>query len=101
MSGDDTALRTVREKLAAASTPQDVSFVELMSPDFVLRHAGFPTLEAMLDASGLPADTPDEAAETLHGAAWSRFVAARTAFASWEEMQLAAGAESMRRRFGL
>jgi len=78
---------------------QQVSFADLFPPTFVAEHTEFETMQAMFDASGLfESATEDDVAAVLNGQEWTEFVARRTVFSDWREMQLKAFGERTFRR---
>jgi hypothetical protein len=92
---NDDGLKRHRRKVEALSGARNVPFTELMPDDFIRQHTDFQTLQEMFDASRV------EDASEIGGEEFSKFVASRTRFASWEEMLKAAGVEYSRRKLGL
>ena len=83
-----------RRAQALDGVQQKVSFADLFPPSFMAEHTEFKTLQAMFDASGLlESATEDDVADVLNGQEWTEFVARRTVFSDWQEMQLKAFGE--------
>ncbi len=74
------------------SAEGDVTLSELFPDSFVRQNTDFQTLQEMFDASGV------KNPEDINSEAFSTFIAARTRFDSWKDMQLAAFAERIRRK---
>ena len=80
-----------RRAAALDGVQQKISLAELFPPAFIAEHTEFETMQAMVDASGLfESDAEDDAAGVFGGEEWSEFVARRTVFSDWHEMQLKA-----------
>ena len=90
-------IRKFQRKLERVTSEQCVTFDELFSDDFMLRHTDFPSITALFDASPFTLETNDDLA-AIPEAELDAFVAANTRFTSWEEMKSAAGSEWMARR---
>jgi hypothetical protein len=96
-SADDTnGTDDVQDRLRKLSETEHLNLAELFSPAFMEQHTAYAALEDMLEASGLLARTPAEAAATLHSEGWDAFVSQTTEFESWTEMQRAAEREARR-----
>jgi len=78
--------------------PRGPTLDEIIAPLFVARHSPFGSLEAMLDASRLPARNAEDVSATLESGAWDAFVAQYSDFPSWAAMRGAAGRDWVRRR---
>ena len=72
----------------------EISFDELFPDAFIRRHTNYPSLTAMVDASGM--ENPEE----FSGEAWNAFVIAHSQFESWEAMQQEAVGEWTARKLG-
>ena len=93
-SGDFRKLQRNVERVAGE---QSVSFGELFSDDFMLRHTDFASIDAMFEASPFTLETNDDLA-AIPEAELDAFVADNTRLSTWEEMKSAAGREWMTRR---
>ena len=83
-----------RHAAALDGVQQRVSFDDLFPPAFLTEHTEFETLQAMVDPSGLFESVAEgDVAGVFGGAEWSEFVACRTVFSDWHEMQLEAFGE--------
>ena len=91
-------LRTLQRNAQALDGEHRLSFRELFPDRFMTRHTDFSSMQEMLDASGIDCGTEEEIKAILRGQEWNNFVARRTTFAGWEEMQRQGGAEWARER---
>lgn len=94
VTADMSGLEDLERKLRELDGTHSVPLAELMPDDFIRRHTDFATLGKMLDASGLTL----ESQEDFESDEWDAFVAERTSFESWEEMQQKAAGEWVGRR---
>ena len=94
VTADMSGLEDLERKLKDLDGTHSVPLEELMPDDFIRRHTDFATLGEMLDASGLTL----ESQEDFESGEWDAFVAERTRFESWEEMQQKAAGEWVGRK---
>ena len=91
-------LRTLQRNARALDGEHRLSFRELFPEEFMARHTDFGSMQEMLDVSGMDGHTEEEFKAILHGQEWNHFVARRTTFSGWEEMQRQGAAEWARER---
>ncbi len=96
VTADMGGLEELERKLKELDGTHNVPLTELMPDDFIRRHTDFATLDEMLESSGLTL----ESQEDFDGDEWNAFVAERTRFENWEEMQQEAAGEWVRRKLG-
>ena len=99
----DDAMRQLRELQRRAEQldgTHSVTFPELFPDEFMLRNTEFPSIGALIEASGFKVESSEDFA-AIPDAEWDAFLASRTRFASWEEMKGAAVREWAGRRLGL
>jgi hypothetical protein len=94
VTADMSGLEDLERKLKELHGIHTVPLAELMPDDFIRRNTDFATLSEMLDASGLTL----ESQEDFESGAWNAFVAERTRFENWKEMQQAAAGEWVGRK---
>ncbi len=104
MSGFDE-LRKRLEGMAERARQLDgkeevVPLAELMPSAFVAEHSSFASLEELFSASPFKIDSVDDF-KAIPDAEWDAYIASKTSFSSWEEMQHEAIAERMRAQLGL
>jgi hypothetical protein len=99
VSAPDGRLDRLRRNVEALGGAAPVPLGDLFSPAFMARYTRFPTFQAMLEASGLPAATPAQAAATFASAAWLTFVAGETGAESWAVLCALAAADWAARWF--
>ena len=96
------SLDRLRERAEALSGSRSVPLDELFPPSFMAENTQFPTLQSMVDASGVFEDLDDGDREAIRGAfdgrGWTDFVASRTRFTGWEEMLRVGGLEYVSRQ---
>jgi len=90
-------IRKLQRNIERVAGEQSVTFGELFSDDFMLRHTDFPSISAMFDASPFKLETNEDLA-AIPDEDLDAFVEANTRFSSWEEMKSAAAGEWMTRR---
>ncbi len=93
-------LRELQRRAGQLDGEHSVSFAELFDDEFMLRHTDFPSIDAMLKASGFKVDTAEDF-EAIPDDPWDAFIRERTRFTSWDEMKNAAGQEWATRQMGL
>jgi hypothetical protein len=72
---------------------------ELFPPDFMRRFTDFLDLDEMFKASGFHVESTEDFAK-IPDDAWDRFIAERTLFGNWHEMQEKAGGEWVSKKLG-
>jgi hypothetical protein len=77
-----------------------VAFTELFPDEFMLRYTEFPSINAMIEASGFKVESKDDFA-AIPDEQWDDFIRKRTRFTSWEEMRNSAAREWAIRRLEL
>jgi hypothetical protein len=92
-------LRDLQRRAEKLDGLHGVKFDELFPPSFMRRYSDFETIGAMVDASGFRVESADDFAR-IPDDEWDRFVASRTRFANWREMQDKAAAEWTGKRLG-
>ncbi|GJG89618.1 hypothetical protein tb265_47990 [Gemmatimonadetes bacterium T265] len=92
-------LRDVQRRAEQLNGEHQVTLPELFPDEFMLRNTEFPSIGAMLEASGYKVDSSEDFA-AIPEADWDTFIASRTRFASWEEMKRTAATAWTRQRLG-
>jgi hypothetical protein len=90
-------IRRFQKRVERLADVQSVSFAELFSDEFMLRNTDYPSLDALMGASGFRTESKENF-EAIPDDAWDAFIKANTRFTSWAEMQSAAAQEWMARR---
>ena len=93
-------LRDLQRKTDQLDGQHEVPLAELFCDEFMLRNTDFPSIGAMLEASGFNVDTTADFA-AIPDDEWDAVVRAGTRFTSWDDMKRAAGGEWARRRLEL
>ena len=86
--------------LEELSSPQQVSFAELFTPDFMQSYTQFQSFELMLEASGFSVESAEDFL-AIPETEWGQFVNQKTQFSNWQEMQETAAAELVKKKLGL
>jgi hypothetical protein len=76
-----------------------VPMSELFPPDFARRFTDFLDIEEMFKASGFCIESTEDFAK-IPDDAWGKFIAERTLFARWHDMQEKAGGEWASKKLG-
>ena len=97
---DDGGLEEVQKRLEALPEEQAVSFADAFPPDFMAQYTSFADVQAFIDAAEVDADCPDKF-QDIPPAILDDFVAAKTRFADWKDMQAKASEEYISRQIGL
>lgn len=101
IKGGEKLRRTIRNLKRKAreldGAKRDVPLKELFPPAFMAEHTEFADLQAMFDASGL-FQRKEDTVRDLGSQAWSDFVASRTRFGGWREMEVFAARQWTRRQ---
>ena len=92
---DISGLEKFRKKVRELSGTHNYKLSELLPDEFVAKHTGYPTLQALCDAGGV--NEPSD----INSDAFSRFVAEHSQFSSYTEMLQAGYAEFARRKLKL
>lgn len=92
-----SGIQKFQRNLERVASQQSVTFGELFSDDFMLRHTDFASIGAFFDASPFNLETNEDLA-ALPEADLDSYVVTNTRFSSWEEMKSVAGSEWMARR---
>jgi hypothetical protein len=79
---------------------QVVSLAELMPDDFVAEHSSCTSMEELLSASPFKIESLDDF-KAVPDADWDAYIASKTSFSSWEEMQESAVAARVQKMLGL
>jgi hypothetical protein len=93
-------LTELQHRAEAMSGTHEVPVGQLFTSEFMLLHTDFDSLEAMFAAGGFAVRSQADF-EALPLESWNAFVAERTRFKDWEEMQQTAASEYMRRQLEL
>lgn len=84
----------------AAALGDDADLAELLTPEFMERYAATATVEQFLAESPWPVESAADFADVPEDE-FDDYVAAATAFDSWDAMLEVAGREWVARQFGL
>lgn len=76
-----------------------VPMSELFPPDFMRRFTDFLDIDEMFTASGYRVESTEDFAK-IPDDAWDKFIAERTLFGMWQEMQEKAGGEWVSKKLG-
>jgi hypothetical protein len=87
-------------RLEELSNPQQVSFAELFTQDFMRSYTQFQSFELMLEASDFSVESAEDFL-AIPETEWDQFVNQKTQFSNWQEMQKTAAAELMKKKLGL
>lgn len=98
-TGLDDLQRMVRN-LERLEGHHSVPFDDLFHPAFMAAQTDFRTIDEMFAQSGYSVETSDDF-EEIPDAEWDAFVARRTRFANWHEMQEAATQEWATRQLSI
>lgn len=82
-------LKEAQDKLQKLQDIKQVSLGQLLTPQFISANSEFETIDDLFQNSGFKADTAEDFA-AIPDAEWDAFIAAKTSFSNWEEMQQAA-----------
>jgi hypothetical protein len=102
LEGFDELQRKLQELASRAEKldgDHSVPMSELFPPDFMRRFTDFPDIDEMFEASGFRIESTEDFAKVPDDA-WDTFVAERTLFASWHEMQEKAAGEWAAKKLG-
>lgn len=88
---DDFAasIRRFQQRVERLTDVQSISFAELFKDEFMLRNTDYPSMEALIAASGFRLESQADF-EAIPDLAWETFIQEHTRFTSWEEMQSSA-----------
>lgn len=86
----------VKRKLKKLGEMKQVSFAELLHPDFMAGNTDFATYEEMFEQSGFKVQNAEDFA-AIPDDEWDEFIQARTKFESWAEMQKVAFQQHLKR----
>ena len=79
---------------------QSVTFADAFPPEFMAKYTDYANVKAFIDAAETEANCPDRF-QDIPTATLDSFVAKKTCFADWEDMQAKAGDEYIGRQIGL
>jgi hypothetical protein len=102
LEGFDELQRKLQDLATRAETldgEHSVPMSELFPPDFIRRFTDFLDLDEMFKASGFHVESTEDFAK-IPDDAWDRFIAERTLFGNWHEMQEKAGGEWVSKKLG-
>jgi len=92
-------LQDLRRKAEALGGENSVSLAELFPPSFMRSRTDFQTIDEMVDASDFQVESAEDL-DSIPEDEWDRFVADRTEFESWKDMQGAAVEEWVASKLG-
>lgn len=78
----------------------ELKFTELFPDEFMLRNTEFPTISALIEASGFKVESKDDFT-AIPEAEWDEHIRTHTRFSSWSEMMKVAGEEWVMRQMNL
>lgn len=93
-------LDKLASKADALDGTHEVPLSELFPAPFMRRRTSFQTIDAMMDASGYDIETLEDF-DSIPEGEWDQFVAERTQFSTWEEMESAAVEKWVSAKLGL
>jgi len=82
-------LKEAQDKLQKLQDIKQVSLGQLLTPQFISANSEFENIDDLFQNSGFKADTAEDFA-AIPDDEWDAFIAAKTRFPNWEEMQKAA-----------
>ena len=80
----------VTDRVKSLADTTKVPLFDLFNPAFMAAQTDFPDFHAMLAATGRDIKTDDDFS-AIPDDVWEKLIATRTRFATWKEMQQAAG----------
>lgn len=90
-------LADIQRRAKSLDGEHSVPLTELLPPSFMRQNTPYPTLESLLESSGLRFENEADF-EQLKTPAWDTFIAQHTKFASWQDLLNAGAADYARRQ---
>lgn len=97
---DDSGFRELQRKLRELGRTKPIAAHELFDRSFMSKHTRYDSLESMIQASGLAAESVSDEEGLRSNESWNRFIAENTRFRDWNHMVEAAAVEHVKRKLG-